>query len=129
MLAFCAEKGIGASVVLRPMDEVNACLPPTTSCVWRSLPLREARRPLSPSVLDLVSAHSGVCVVLRTKTHLPLSKAHINAPAQLAGGRTFNVNKTLLAPPRRAAFQSNCEMATCSIAEWISPPVVCLETR
>lgn len=26
MLAFCAEKGIGASVVLRPMDEVNACL-------------------------------------------------------------------------------------------------------
>lgn len=78
--------------------------------------LLSPRTPLSPAV----------CVVLRTKTHLPLSKAHINAPAQ----RTFNVNKTLPAPPRRAAAsQSNCEMATCSMAEWISPPVVCLETR
>ena len=26
MLAFCAEKGIGATVVERPMEEVNACL-------------------------------------------------------------------------------------------------------
>ena len=26
MLAFCAEKGIGASVVTRPMAEINQCL-------------------------------------------------------------------------------------------------------
>lgn len=57
--------------------------------------LLSPRTPLSPAV----------CVVLRTKTHLPLSKAHMNAPAQ----RTFNVNRTLprscSAAPRRLSVK------------------------